>query len=292
MHNNKFWNMIDKGQKKHGLFALLGVLLLAIFLANPATAKPVKWKKVKILVYTKNGVGFVHDNIENSIIAIKAMGEQYGFKVDATEDPSVFTDENLKQYDALVFSNTNNQVFDTDEQRVALMRYIQAGGGFVGIHSTSGTERNWTWFKQLLGAKFYWHDYFQPFTVEILDGEHTSVKHLPRRWQRVQGDEFYYLKEMQVNLHVIAVNDAKTLKGEDARRLDTFGSIFPSVWCHEYDGGYSWYTSLGHDKRDYMDEDFRKHILGGIEWVVAKGKGKRDYRKAYATSPNDEVRGR
>ncbi|HMR18597.1 MAG TPA: ThuA domain-containing protein, partial [Sphingobacterium sp.] len=133
--------MIDKGQKKHGLFALLGVLLLAIFLANPATAKPVKWKKVKILVYTKNGVGFVHDNIENSIIAIKAMGEQYGFKVDATEDPSVFTDENLKQYDALVFSNTNNQVFDTDEQRVALMRYIQAGGGFVGIHSTSGTER-------------------------------------------------------------------------------------------------------------------------------------------------------
>src|SRR5690606_40481805 len=58
--------------------------------------------------------------------------EQHGFSVDATDDPTVFTDENLKKYDALVFSNTNNDVFDTDAQRVALMRYIQAGGGFVG----------------------------------------------------------------------------------------------------------------------------------------------------------------
>lgn len=247
------------------------------------------WKKVKILVYTKNGEGFIHDNIENSIIALQALGNQYGFAVDATEDPSVFTDENLQQYDALVFSNTNNNVFDTDAQRVALMRYIQAGGGFVGIHSASGTERKWKWFKQLLGATFYWHDKFQPFTVNILDDSHPSVVHLPRKWERVAGDEFYYLKQMNVNLHVVAVNDATTLDGEDERRLDTFGDVFPSVWCQEFDGGRSWYTSLGHDKADYFDEDFRKHILGGIEWVVNPIR-ERDYSKAYAASPQDEVK--
>ncbi|MCU0393743.1 MAG: hypothetical protein MUE81_21735 [Thermoflexibacter sp.] len=27
------------------------------------TEKPIKWRKVHVLVYTKNGKGFVHDNI-------------------------------------------------------------------------------------------------------------------------------------------------------------------------------------------------------------------------------------
>ncbi len=267
----------------------VGMWLLLMSFAHAGLAQSVDWKQVKVLVYTKNGEGFVHDNIENSVIALRALGEQHGFAVDVTDDPSAFTDENLQQYNALVFSNTNNNVFDTDAQRVSLMRYIQAGGGFVGIHSASGTERKWTWFKQLLGATFYWHDRFQPFTVNIIDATHPSVTHLPRKWERVKGDEFYYLKQMNVNLHVVAVNDATTLKGEDERRLDTFGDVFPSVWCHEFDGGRSWYTSLGHDKGDYLDEEFRKHILGGIEWTVNPLR-KRDYSKAYATSPQDEVK--
>lgn len=267
------------------LFAML-VLLSAVQGALPQS---VDWRKIKILVYTKNGEGYVHDNIENSVQALKALGERLGFAVDASNDPAVFTDDNLQQYDALVFSNTNNNVFDTDAQRVALMRYIQAGGGFVGIHSASGTERQWKWFKQLLGATFYWHDRFQPFTVNVVDPGHPSVRHLPRKWIRAQGDEFYYLKQLNVNLHVVAVNDATTLQGEDPRRLDTFGDVFPSVWCQEFDGGRSWYTSLGHSKEDYLDEAFRQHILGGIEWVVS-GNRTRDYRKAYATSPHDEVR--
>ncbi len=273
-----------------GMRVKLYVLIPSLWcLVQMGNAQAVDWTHVKVLVYTKNGVGFVHDNIENSVIAIRALGDQYGFGVDATDDPSVFTDENLEQYDALVFSNTNNDVFDTDAQRVALMRYIQAGGGFVGIHSASGTERKWAWFKQLLGATFYWHDRFQPFTVNVVDAEHPSVRHLPRKWVRVKGDEFYYLKQLSVNLHVVAVNDATTLAGEDSRRLDTFGDVFPSVWCHAFDGGHAWYTSLGHDKDDYLDDAFRKHILGGIEWVVSKSK-ERDYRNAYATSHDEEVR--
>jgi len=273
-----------------GLYLL--VLLLSPFSGSyELGAQNIKWNKVKLLFYTKNGKGFVHDNIPNSIEAIKEMSKQYGFTVDITEDPAVFTDANLKQYDALVFSNTNNDVFDTDAQRVALMRYIQAGGSFVGIHSASGTERKWKWFKQMLGATFYWHDKFQPFTVNILDPVHPSVKHLPARWERADGDEFYYLKEMGVNLHVIAVNDASTLAGENPKRLDTFGEVFPSVWCHEFDGGRSWYTSLGHSKEDYKKPEFRQHILGGIQWAIGKHKS-RDYSKSYAQSPTDEIKKR
>lgn len=272
----------------------LSVFILIIpfaLVSHSSSAQKVNWNKVQILFYTKNGKGFVHDNIPNSITAIKELSQEYGFKVDATEDPGVFTDENLKKYDVIVFSNTNNDVFDTDAQRVALMRYMQAGGGFVGIHSASGTERSWKWFKQMLGATFYWHDSFQPFTVNILDHQHPSVAHLPENWSRSAGDEFYYLKEMAVNLHVIAVNDETTLKGENPKRLDTFGKVFPSVWCHEFDGGRSWYTSLGHGKEDYFDPVFRKHLMGGIQWAAGKQKP-RDYSKSYAVSPQDPVKNR
>src|SRR3546814_13638603 len=124
------------------------IILFQVTGSEEAVAqKKVNWKKANVLLYTKNGKGFVHDNIPNSIEAIKALAAQNGFKLDVSEDPGVFTDENLKRYDALIFSNTNHDVFDTDATKVAFMRFFQAGGGFVAIPSASGTDRSWKWVK-------------------------------------------------------------------------------------------------------------------------------------------------
>src|ERR1700723_925965 len=97
----------------------------------------------RILVYTRNGQGYVHDNIASSVAAIRKMGAENAFAVDATDDPVVFADATLKPYKAIVFSNSNNEAFTSDAQRDAFERYIKAGGGFAGIHSASGSERNW-----------------------------------------------------------------------------------------------------------------------------------------------------
>jgi type 1 glutamine amidotransferase len=274
--------------KKQACMLLYVVLLLSVITGNQASAQKIKWNKVKILLYTKNGKGYVHDNIANSVTAIQALSKQYGFAVDVSDDPAKFTDENLKQYDALVFSNTNNDVFDTDAQRVALMRYIQAGGNFVGLHSACGTERGWKWFKGLLGGTFFWHEPGQSFTVNVLDSKNPSLAHLPAKWNR-EKDEFYFLKEMSVNLNVLAVNDHSTIQKPGGKALDTFGTVFPSVWWHEYDGGRAFYTSMGHEKGDYEKDDLRKHILGGIEWAIGPQKP-RNYSKSYATTPLDEVK--
>jgi type 1 glutamine amidotransferase len=262
--------------------------LLSLLISGSSFAQKIKWNKVKVLVYTKNGKGYIHDNIQNSVIAIQELGKQNGFVVEVSDNPSSFTESNLKQYDALIFSNTNNDVFDTDAQRVEFMRYIQAGGNFVGIHSATGTERNWKWFKGLIGGTFSWHEPGQGFTVKILDRHNPSTSHLPERWERVL-DECYYIKELGVNLNVLAVNDLTTVKGMSEKRIDTFGNVFPSVWWQEYDGGRAFYTSLGHEKGDYEKEDLRKHILGAIEWSIGPHKP-RNYKNAYATSPHDEVR--
>lgn len=267
------------------------LLLAASSFPAPALAQKVVWEKVNVLLYTRNGEGYVHDNIPNSIEAIETLSEEYGFSLDATDDPAVFEGDKLKNYQVVIFSNTNNEVFERDQQRVNFMRFIQAGGGFVGIHSAAGTEREWKWFKELLGGTFFWHEPYQSFSVKMIDPAHPSLAHLPQNWER--EDECYYLKEMRVNLKVLAVNDLSSIEEIHENRPNTFGEIFPSVWCQEFDGGRQWYTSLGHNKEDYKDHDFRKHLLGGMQWVVSNQK-QLDYTKAYARSPDDgpEIKGR
>lgn len=245
----------------------------------------INWKKVRVLVYTKNGKGYVHENIAAGSAAILQLGKENGFAVDTSSDPKVFTETNLKKYSLLIFNNTNNEVFDTDEQKVTFMRYVQAGGGFVGLHSATGTERQWPWFKRLIGASFLRHAKHQPFKEIIIDANHPSTSSLPKVWER--DDECYFFKEYNPDIHVLIVHDLASLDDKD-KPTYYGGTSSPSVWCHEFDGGRQWYTSLGHDSVTYGTKEFQQHILGGIIWVIGSQKTL-DYSKAKATSPNDPL---
>ncbi len=98
-----------------------------------------------------------NDNIPSAVAAFKKMGTDHGFAVDVSEDLSVFTDENLGKYDALVFASTNNEVFDTDAQKSGFHALYSIRRRVYGVHSAIGTERGWTWFKMMIGGTFSWH---------------------------------------------------------------------------------------------------------------------------------------
>lgn len=257
-------------------------LLLSLFLAG---AYAVPLKGIKVLVYTKNGKGYVHDNIAASVACIQKLGRQNDFKVDVSDDPSVYTDQNLKQYTLLIFPSTNNDVFDTDAQRLAFRHYIEAGGGFVGLHSAVGTERNWTWFKQMLGGTFAWHPPHQKFTVRVIEPAHTTVMSLPLNSEPPLGDECYFLKEYYPGIQVTLVSDLSTLNPRDSVNIkkynDSLGTLLPSEWYQHFDGGNIWITTLGHDKEYYSRPDFSAHILSGIQYVAGQS-AKLNYAKAYA----------
>ena len=171
------------------------------FLASLASVALGAGSERRILVYTKNGKGYVHDNIQHSVDAIKKMGAENGFGVDVSDDPKVFTDGNLKQYKALVFSNSNNEAFENDAQRGAFKRYIQSGGGFVGIHSASGSERKWDYYWSVLGGTFVRHPKFQTFTVKVKDPNHPSTRGMPATFE--WADECYYHDKINPDIHVL-----------------------------------------------------------------------------------------
>ena len=270
---------------------LIYSILILGFLTLNSIAGDVNWKKVKVLVFTKNGKGYVHDNIPFAVKCIQKLAEQNGFKADVSDNPTVFTEENLKQYSMLIFTSTNNEVFDTDEQRLAFRHFIEAGGGFVGLHSVVGTERNWTWFKMMLGGSFSWHPKFQKYKLQVIDADHPSMLGIPKVWEK--EDECYFQKELYPGIHPILAHDLSTLDvGADSIKLKlnkgTFGRYYPAAWYQQFDGGTIWITALGHDKRDYEDPTYVQHVFQGIEYVASEIKSK-NYIKAYAKMKDEPV---
>jgi uncharacterized protein len=228
----------------------------------------------KVLIYTKNGEGYVHKNIPASVKCLEKICRDNGWEYESTDDASVFTAENISRFSVLIFSNTNNETFDTPEQKQVFKDYINSGGGFAGIHSACGSERKWPWFWANLGGKFAWHPKYQPFDILVIDQNHPSTAHLDDVWK--WQDECYLMDELNPRIRVLMAVDLKSIK-IDAERLKeypgrVFGDTFPLAWCQEFDGGRQWYTALGHDIEHYKDENFIRHLTGGIRWVMEKGK--------------------
>lgn len=241
---------------------LLAVVFgISILFANPPAKK-------RVLVYTKNGKGYVHKNIPASIDALKKMGEEKHWLVDVSDNPAVMTNENLAQYDCLIFSNTNNEIFDTDEQRQAFAAYIHRGGAFVGIHSTSGSERAWPWFTAMVGGAFKKHPAFQSFEIKVINKNHPSTAMFSEIWTK--EDECYYMDELNPDIEVLLAADLRTVKDDTKATYPgrIFGDYFPLAWCHEFEGARVFYTALGHDSKDYSNPDYLAHLEGGILWAL------------------------
>jgi type 1 glutamine amidotransferase len=244
-------------------------LVLALLLAaGISQAAP------KVLVYTRNhvtnGKGYVHENIPTSVETIRQIGAENGFAVDHSDDPTVFTPANLKQYNAIVFSNSNNEAFENDTQREALKGFIKAGGGLVGIHSATGSERNWPYFWSVMGGKFVRHPKIQKFTVRVQDAKHPATKDIPATFE--WEDECYYVDNVSPAIKPLLVTDPAKL--DDPKKAeypgDRFGDSLPLAWYQTFDGGRQFYTALGHRKEHYADPILRKQILGGILWVMGR----------------------
>jgi type 1 glutamine amidotransferase len=263
----------SKGNTNSGNTGVLALVLLcmalALLLAGCSSGLGTKAGK-KVLVYTKNGKGYVHKNIPESIRCIESICKENGWGCEASDDPAIFTTEKIAEFDVLVFSNTNNETFDTDEQREVFQKFIQNGGGFAAIHSACASERQWPWYWANVGCKFVWHPKFQEFDVKVIDKNHPSTEFLPDIWTR--KDECYMLDHLSLNINILLAADLRTVDGIEKNKYPgkTFGDCTPLCWYQEFDGGRQWYTALGHATEDYKDPVFKKHLEGGIRWVMEK----------------------
>jgi len=255
------------------------LFLTAGLLAADCAAQTAPGKRV-VLVYTRQTVtaasAYIHDNTASSVEAIRKMGAENGFAVDASEDPAVFTAGNLKRYRVLIFSSTHNEAFQTDAQRQAFQKYIEAGGGFVGLHAATTTEREWPFFVSTIGGKFVRHPRLQKFVVTVVDRSHPSTRGLPESFE--WEDECYFHDSLNPDLHPLLSADPEKLddpqKGAFPSSL-IHGTV-PLAWTITTRHRRVFFTALGHAKESYSNPLLVKHILGGVLWAMgAKGASSR-----------------
>lgn len=235
----------------------------------------------RILIFSKTA-GFRHASIKEGRQFFLDWGKKENIAVDTTENAESFNEENLKRYNAVVFLSTTGDVLNQSQQ-VYFERYIQAGGGYVGIHAASDTEYDWPWYNGLMGGYFASHPgnpNVQNGKMIVLDKNHPSTAHLPETFER--KDEFYDFKSLKTDILKFLVKvDEKSYK--DGK----MGDFHPMAWYHDFDGGKSFYTNYGHTPETFSEPLMTEHIIKGLKSVMAPSL---DYSKARSVAPPEENR--
>ncbi len=212
-----------------------------------------------LLVYSETA-GYRHGSIPKALAAVRRLGRENGFAVVATENPERIRQNLLEDFTGVCFLNTSGNVLDA-RGRKALRGFVEAGGGFAGVHAACDTAYDWPWYGKLVGAWFLSHPLQQNAIVRVDDRAHPSTRALPARWKR--WDEWYdYRVNPRARVRVLATLDEQTYRG------GKMGADHPIVWCHENAGGRAWYTGLGHTGRAFADPAYLGHLLGGLLWTM------------------------
>ncbi|MEO9947309.1 ThuA domain-containing protein [Paraglaciecola sp.] len=233
-----------------------------------------KKQDLKVLVFSKTE-GFRHNSIKPGIEYLSTSLAQEGTQVVASEDSKIFNDADLSTFSAIIFLNTTGDILNR-QQQVAMERYIQAGGGFVGIHSATDTEweGDWYWYRRLVGGVFAGHpgipSNVQTARVQVVTKDHPATAHLADNFLIV--DEWYDFKSLSDRRTDLLTVDEKSYHGGGHK------GYHPIAWYHDFDGGRSFYTGIGHNADNFSKPEYMQHLLGGIEYAI--GENIRDYSKS------------
>jgi type 1 glutamine amidotransferase len=269
--------------------AFVGALVLTGSVVAPSQSAPepdgVAAAPYKVLVVGKT-LGFRHSHIDETTNAVIALGQEHGFTVDVwdSRQPALTlsstpftTADSLSQYATILFASnvdgTNNQdparprTLD-DAELAAFQGYIRNGGGFVGLHAATDAMHAVPWYGQLTGggARFRNHPAQQTATMRVESPTHPSTEMLPKEW--IRFDEWYnFTSNPRDDVHTLLTLDESTYSG------GSMGADHPIAWCHNFEGGRSWYEGAGHVDSAYADPTFLAHLLGGIEWTAGVVEG-------------------
>ena len=245
---------------------------LLFFLLFGITSEIIAQPQFRALLFTKTA-GWHHESINEGVDAIRKLGVRHQFEVDWQEMAWQINDENLENFDVIIFLSTTGDILDEDQQ-AAMERFIQSGKGFVGIHAASDTEYEWEWYTQLVGRMFDYHPNNQTTRVTVIDRNFPGLERVPNSY--LWTDEWYAFGEEKVQgLNYLLTIDESMLELQPSwvkEPVTPMGEFHPVSWYHEFDGGRSYYNAMGHMPETYSDQMFMEMLYGGIYWA-ATGKG-------------------
>ncbi len=129
---------------------------------------------------------------------------------------------------------------------------MRAGGGFVGVNYALGQNMDegvseFTWMTGLLGnANIYDSAGYQNGTIVIQNADSSTAGVGGPGTQIPFTDSWFTLVPFPKDVKFLATVDDSTLAVTKPVGPG-YPSFHPVAWCHYYDGGRAWITSLGTD---------------------------------------------
>lgn len=228
-------------------------------------------QQFSVAVFSK-AAGWHHESTLEAVTAVRGLGQQHHFEVFWTEDPQrIFKEEELAKYQVVMFLQTTGDVLN-DEQQALFERFIQRGGGYVGVHSAADTEYQWPWYTKMVGHMFRRHPAIQTAMVNVENRDFPGMERFASRF--LTTEEWYEFDASRSPglRYLLSVDDSTYQPSEQRRNEMATNPLHPISWYHVYDGGRAFYTALGHLPATYSDQLFLHHLYGGIYWA-ATGKG-------------------
>lgn len=251
-------------------------------LPKKATATPKKARRLLVFYRCET---FIHTSIPMGNLALEKMGAATdAYAVDLADSYDVFNADNLAKYDAVVFNNTTSLHFDTDEQRKALMDFMAAGKGVVGIHAAGDNFYKWPEGAAMIGGQFNGHPWTAggKWAFQLDDSKHVLNGAFGGKgfWHT---DEIYQYKpetyagpeklRILVSLDMSKEAVSKVIKGDKAEKSNkSYGGSsdrqVPVSWLQEFGGGRVFFTNLGHREDTFWNPAVLQHYLDGIQYAV------------------------
>jgi len=183
----------------------------------------------------------------------------------------------LARLDAVIWNNVSGDVL-TLTQRQAFRKYIENGGGFIGVHGSAGDSFSfWDWHVDtLIGARFAGHSatrQFQDARVVVEPGNSLLSRGLPAEW--TMKDEWYSFTNnpRATGSTIIATLDETSydpvgMPGQKLRMGDH--SI---VWTRCVGRGRVLYSAIGHRPDTHSDPRYVTLLEKAMGWT-AKGRAR------------------
>ena len=254
--------------------ARLGLLLLAAVLAWAPDASPQAPARPRLLMVTYSG-GYQHDVVRRASTDRRSLAEQtvedLGAQSGAFDVTRLYSREDVERLSADIFTKVRAVLFYTTgappfrpEVRQALLRFVQRGGGFVGVHCATDTWYEVPEYGELVGAYFDGHPWTQRVRLVVEDPTHSSTKHLGPGFELT--DEIYQFRSWSRDkVHVLLRLDPSSVDVGKGKRAD---QDYALSWIRHHGRGRVFYTALGHGREVWEDERFRRHLLEGIRWAI------------------------
>jgi type 1 glutamine amidotransferase len=273
--------------------------------AAPSRPRVVPRAPRRLLVYSRC-FGYLHSAIPYGKVAFTLLGEKSGaWEAERHEDLEVFEAENLKRFDAVLFNNTNNEIFlpadyeslSEEAKKAAevvdarlkqnLLDFVAGGKGFVVLHAGVATFRKWPEFGELMGARFENHPWNSGSTVALRVDDPTHPVAAAFRDDALPRitDEIYQLAApfSRDNARVLMSVDLEktevTEQQEAAfRRADR---DFAMSYVRSYGKGRVFYNAFGHQHEVFWNRVVLQHWLDGVQFALGDLEGD--------TTPSNEM---